>query len=332
MTTRLTSLVALALAGAFLVGCGDDDAGTTPPVDMGGGGTDLGPVTPVCPDDAPAPDNQMGACCSRASNASRLDAPELRLAALRLTAPMGTLTSPALRGILNDSFDGERFNWLIQAMGAPTTGNGPVTIRTGYGERAADGTFAFTMGAAPAPGDADRWDPITVTGMMTGETVATPAHMGPGPLTIPVFDETDPTLLVVELPVFGLELVNAPLTEDRSCIGLRTTTSYNTGEGGDLRAFIRVEDARSRMVVVPPSLSATLCAVIAGSLTESTYCDDNPQSMWTAKPNSLCGATGCEANTAGMTNICDPAISGAGGCNAWELLGEFAAQGVEITN
>ena len=322
MTNRLTSLVALALAGAFLVGCGDDDVGATP---------DLGPVTPVCPDIAPAPDNQMGACCSRASNATRPEALELRLAALRLTAPMGTLTSPVLRGILNKSFDSERFNWLIQAMGAPTTGNGPVTIRTGYGERAPDGTFAFTMGAAPAPGDVDRWDPITVTGTMTGETVSTPADTGPGPLTIPVFDEVNPDLLLVELPVFGLELVNAPLSEGRSCIGRRNTTSYTTADGGDLRAFIRVEDARARMVTVPPSLSATLCAVIAGSLIASTYCD-MPQSGWATKPNSLCSATGCEANTAGMTNVCDPTMGGAGGCNAWELLGEFAAQGVEITN
>ena len=42
MTTRLTSLVALALAGAFLVGCGDDDVGPGPGVDMGV--VDMGPV------------------------------------------------------------------------------------------------------------------------------------------------------------------------------------------------------------------------------------------------------------------------------------------------
>jgi len=331
MTNRLTSLVALALAGAFLVGCGDDDVGVTP-VDMGSGGTDLGPVTPVCPDDAPAPDNQMGACCSRASNADRLDAPELRLAALRLTAPMGTLTSAVLRTVLNTSFDGERFNWLIQASDAPTTGNGPVMIRTGYGERATDGTFAFTMGAAPATGgDVNRWNPITVTGTMTGENVATPAYEGSGPLTIPVFDEADPTLLVVELPVFGLELLSAPLTESRSCIGSRGTSSYNTAAGGTLRAFIRVEDARTRMVTVGTAVNASLCAVIAGSLMDAAYCE-MPQSAWAAKPNSRCGATGCEANAAGATDVCDPTMTGATGCNAWELLGEFAAQGVDITN
>jgi len=298
-----------------------------------GVGTDLGPVTPVCPSAAPAPDNQMGACCSRLSNATRLAAPELRLAALRLTAPMGsTLTSTLLRGVLNTSFDGERFNWLIQATGAPTTGNGPVTIRTGYGARAADGTFAFTMGIAPAGGGSvDRWDPITVTGTMTGESFSSPAYVGAGPLTIPVFDEVDPTLLVVELPVFGLELLSAPLTEGRSCVGSRGTSTYNTMAGGTLRAFIRVEDALTRRVVVPPSIDATLCAIIAGPLDDPAYCE-MPRSAWDAKPNSLCVATGCQANTTGMTNICDPMISGAGGCNAWELLGEFAAQGVDITN
>ena len=322
MTTRLTSLVALALAGACLVGCGDDDVG---PVD-GGGGTDLGPVMAVCPATAPAPMNQMGACCSRMSNSGRLDAPELRLAALRLTQPSGTLSGAVLRGLLNKSFDAERFNWLIQLSGAPT-GDGPVMVKTGYGERAMDGTFAFTMGSAPMPGDVNRWNPITVTGALTGNSLSTPAYVGSGPLTIPVFDETNPDLLVVELPVFGLTLVDAPLTEGRSCVGLRTATNYDTGAGGELSAFIRVEDAKARMVTVPPTLNATLCAVIAGSLTDAAYCDA-AQAMWATKPNSLCTATGCVANATGMMDQCDPSTT----CNGWELRGEFAGQGVEITN
>ncbi len=327
MTNRLTSLVALGLAGALFMGCGDDDA----PVDMGGG-TDAGPVAPVCPTTAPSPANQMGACCSRASNAGRLEAPELRLAALRLTAPAGTLTGAVLRGVLNKSFDSELFNWLIQGSGAPVSGDGPVTIRTGYGERSADGTFRFTSGAAPAAGgDPSRWDPVTVVGAMTGETLSTPAYEGSGPLTVPVYDENDPTLLVVELPIFGLSLLNATLSEDRSCVGSRGSANYNTATGGRLRAFIRVSDAKTRMVTVGTAVNAPLCAIIAGSLTDAAYCD-SPQSGWTAKPNSLCGATGCEANTAGMTDVCDPGSTAANGCNAWELLGEFAAQGVEITN
>lgn len=329
MTTRLTSLVALALAGAFLVGCGDDDVTPTPPVDAGPG-TDLGPVTPVCPDTAPAPANQTGACCLRASNADRPTAPELRLAALRLTAPTGSpLISATVRGLLNGAFDAESFNWLIQLADAPASGDGPATVRTGFGVRAADGTFAFTLGGAPTPGDVNRWDPISVTGAVASESLSTAPYVGSGPLTIPVFDKTDPTLLVVELPVYNLELVSAPMTDGRSCVGTRGTASYDTASGGVLRAYIRVEDAKARHVSVPPTLDTTLCALVAGSLSNATYCDD-PQSGWMAKPNALCDAVTftCHTNAAGMTDVCDPATT----CNAWELLGEFAAQGVEITN
>jgi hypothetical protein len=325
MKNRRISLVALALAGAFMVGCGDDDA----PIDMGG--TDAGPPVPVCPATAPPPDNQMGACCARVSNADRLDAPEMRLAGLRLTAPSGTLTGSIIRGILNKAFDNETFNWLIQASGAPMSGDGPVMIRTGYGVRDADGTYAFAIGSAPvAGGDAARWDPITVTGAMSGETLTTPPYQGAGPLTVPVFDEEDPTRVVVELPLFSLALTEATLTEGRTCLGTRGSSSYNTATGGRLRAFFRVEDARVRTVTVGTAVNAPLCAIIAGSLTDAAYCDQ-PQSAWTAKPNSLCNDTGCDSNTAGMMDVCDPS-GGMNGCNAWEVLGEFAAQGVEVTN
>lgn len=324
MTTRLTSMVALALAGACLVGCGDDDVA----VDMGTPPMDMGPVVPVCPATAPAPMNQMGACCSRLTNADRLTAPELRLASLRLSAPVGSpLVTSAVRGLLNKAFDAETFNWLIQLSGAPATGDGPLMVRTGFGQRATDGTFAFAIGGAPMPGDVTRWDPITVDGTMTAESFSTPAYVGTGPLTIPVFDDLDPTRVVVELPVFGLELLSAPLTEDRTCVGSRGAAAYDTATGGRLKAFIRVADSRSLMVVVPPTLDTSLCALIAGSLTDALYCDQT-QDMWNAKPNALCGATSCESNASGMTDICDPDTT----CNAWTLLGEFAAQGVDISN
>jgi hypothetical protein len=165
---------------------------------------------------------------------------------------------------------------------------------------------------------------------MSGETLTTPPYQGAGPLTVPVFDEEDPTRVVVELPLFSLALTEATLTEGRTCLGTRGSSSYNTATGGRLRAFFRVEDARVRTVTVGTAVNAPLCAIIAGSLTDAAYCDQ-PQSAWTAKPNSLCNDTGCDSNTAGMMDVCDPS-GGMNGCNAWEVLGEFAAQGVEVTN
>jgi hypothetical protein len=289
----------------------------------------MGPGTVTCPMTAPPPANQMGPCCARASNASRLDAVELRLAAIRLRAPNGTLTSGALRALLNQAFDAETFNWLIQTVGAPTSGNGPATIRTGYGKRAADGTFSFAMGEAPPEGgDPARWDPLEVMGTFTGDTFSAPPL--PGVLIVPVFNDMTGEL-IVELPLYNLAITEATLTEGRTCIGRRLATNYDTS-AGTIEAYIRVADARARRVVYGTTLNASLCAIIAGSLADPNYCTDRPQAMWMAKPDALCAdGSACRANAAGMTDVCDPDTDGEGGCNAWRLVGEIAAQGVEIT-
>jgi hypothetical protein len=319
-----TLLAALASGAGALAACGDDDGGDAPPPPA-----DMGTGTVTCPMTAPPPANQMGPCCARASNAGRLDAVELRLAGIRLRAPSGTLTSGALRTLLNQSFDAESFNWLIQTVGAPTSGSGPATIRTGYGKRAADGTFSFAMGEAPAAGgDPARWDPLEVMGAFDGETFSAPPLSGV--LIVPVFNDMTGEL-IVELPLYNLAITSATLSEQRTCIGRRMTANYDTS-AGNIEAYIRVADARARQVVYGTTLNASLCAIIAGSLTEPTYCDDRPQAMWGAKPDSLCSDGGaCRTNAMGMTDVCDPDVAGEGGCNAWRLVGEIAAQGVEIT-
>src|SRR5687768_16128203 len=95
---------------------GDDgggvDAGTR---SDGGGGVDSGMVVPPpvpCPRSAPPPP-QMGACCWRASNAGRLNAPELRMAGLSVSAPP-SLTSPIVGSLISAALDEERFNWLLR--------------------------------------------------------------------------------------------------------------------------------------------------------------------------------------------------------------------------
>ena len=338
-TKTMHASFSLALAGGLaLAGCGDsgptDGGGTDAGVDMttpGEGGVDMG-VAATCPDTAPGPANQMGGCCWRASNATRLTMPTFRLAALKLTAPSGTLSGAVVGGLLQQGFDAETFNWIIDLSGAPTTGVGDGMIKTGYGERNdADGTFAFVNGIAPAPGDVNRWNPVMEAAHFDGETVTTAPY--PGVITIPSFDAMMPSHpLLVEFPIYNLQLLSMPMTESRSCVGSRGTR-WLTASGGRISAYIRVSDAKDRMIVYPP-INTSLCGVIAGNLADTTYCD-GAQSGWTTKPDSLCTGTTCTANTTGMMDVCDPAtpegMTGAGGkpgCSAWHLLGEFVAQGV----
>lgn len=336
MKTRWMYAAAVSGIAMNLVACGggDDNAVTD-------AGTDTGPVMVMCPMNAPEPDNQTGPCCSRASNEERLDAPELRVAALKLTAPQGTLTNALILNVLATAFDKEDFNWIFQLEGAPTSGSGAATVRTGYGVRDdATGHFSFADGNATAPGDADRWNPVELAGTVADEGFTTTAHHAL--MTIPIFDpeSATPEIPSLELPLYDLEVLSAPMTEDRSCIGSRGTSAFVTSSGGRLRAYIQVDDSRSLMVTMGTLISTKLCSLIAGGVFteeagEAAYCDATPQSDWAAKPDSFCEAgVGCSKNASATSpDVCDPtgAVGGAlPACNAWQLLGEFAAQGVDI--
>ena len=305
----------LALAAAILtlslaVGCGDDD-GTTGDGGMVGidANVDGGPITCMPPDMAPMPEGMTGACCYRVSNADRLDAPEMRLAGIRVTQPT-PLNNVVIQQLLRDALDAELFNWIFESTITGTD----ISVRTGYGERSADGTFSFVMGVAPGPGDADRWDPVTAMGTITGEIVTTMPVSET--LTVPVLEEGT-TTVVTELPLRGLTLEMATLSEDRSCIGTRGPAAYRTGDGM-LTAFIDVEESKS-VLIDTEALMATLCDLLRGQATEGTNCVE-PQDTWTVPPDSTCDATGCTAGG------CTPTT-----CNAWQVRAEFAAHGVEIT-
>jgi hypothetical protein len=169
---------------------------------------------------------------------------------------------------------------------------------------------------------------------VTGENVTTTAYNGL--ITVPSFDSSMPSHpLLIEFPIYGLQLLAFPMSENRSCVGARSGATWQSGGGGRLSAFIRVADAKPRPLDYA-TLHTTLCGVIAGSLMDATYCDATPQAMWMTKPDALCGASGCMQNTCAAT-VCDPAtpdgMMGAGGlpgCNAWHLLGSFVAQGVTV--
>lgn len=315
LTTWRSTLLALALAGCPDGGEDRED---------GGGTSDSGPVAVCGPDmDGPPPDNcppealdrdqLCGACCWRVSNADRLDQPELRMSALKITTPT-SLSNVVVRGLLTAGIDEERFNWIIR----PTIDGAMVTVEHGYGERDdADATFSFVSGAAPSPGDANRWDPSTTTGTLTDEVIV--IEPTAGLTTIPTFD-VDRTSLAIELPLRELRIDRLALSHDRTCVGERRISSYATDDA-HLTTYITRDDAVGRPVKASGAIDTTLCMFMSGRPSEEGTCADTPQQDWPVPMDSVCDDTGCSFGG------CTPAT-----CNAWQVNAEFAAHGVEITD
>ncbi len=307
------SSLALALAGCPSTPVGNDTgmAGG----DDTGGSTEDAPRMQTCPVSVPDPEQQMLPCCYRHSQADQLDSPEMRLRFLQIDEPsMSLISMTSVEGLLNGGLTDETFNWLIRTTGADA--DGPVEISTGFGVRNADGTY--TLGSADYP-------PLVLPGTLTGDTVTTETVLGP--LDIPVFDESGAVLQLV-LRLRSVRVIEANMTDMRNCIGTRRGNSFTTD--ASLEGYITVEDAMAGSINVPPIMS-TLCSVIAGELSTPMgmmpLCA-RPRSEWTAQPDSLCTETGCMANPAGSTSVCDPLTN----CNAWRLLANFAAVGIEITD
>jgi len=313
-----TSLLAVALAGC--PGSGEErdggsndggDARDSAPA-VCGPGMD-GPPPDNCPPDALDRADLCGACCWRESNADRLDQPELRMSAIRITTPT-SLSNVVVRGLLTAGVDEERFNWIMRL-----TVDGPtVMVEHGYGERNdADATFSFVSGIAPGPGDANRWDRRSVAGTLTDETLVT--ETTPGLTVIPTFD-VDRTSMSVELPLRELTIDRMVLSHDRTCVGERRTSSYGTDDG-DLTTYITRADATGRPVKASGALDTTLCMFMSGRPAEEGTCDDLPQEDWPVPLDSLCDDTGC------VFGGCAPAT-----CNAWQVNAELAFHGVEIVD
>ena len=317
MTGRIPLLFAVcALLGA---GCGDDatvgDAGPRPDAMVDAVTTDTGPLPTSCPSGDAIPDREgfMGPCCYRKSNAGDLANPELRLAGVSITSPT-SLGNPIISAALAAALDEERFNWLIKIAGADA--DGEVTIDTGFGFRDPGPTYRFANNDAPAAGgDPARWNPLMAMATITGESISAPPLMGS--FTVPIIEE-DGTSVVLELPLQNLSLQMLTLSEDRSCVGVRRPTSYSTMDGS-LTTYITVADSLVGRVMLPP-IDTSLCNVIAGQPTEPMRCETEPQEMWAVPPDSMCLGGTC---TAGACAVAE--------CNAWQIVGGFAAHGVEIT-
>lgn len=308
--------VTLASAGLSLalVGCGNNNDMPDVPVAVDA------PVTLSCPrSGVPDPDNQELPCCFRESQADQLDAPELRLTFLNIVEPAGSNLAGDLVGpLLNTSIRTELFQWLFRTEGADA--DGPIEITTGFGRRNESGTYSFSSGAPP---DMPGWAPVTLDGTLTGETITTTPY--DGVLTVPIFDETG-TTVQIELQLTAVRVLDSTMSENRSCIGtLLSPTRYMTG--ATLGGFVTVASANAGEIMFT-GVNATLCGVIAGSLSDGEYCTATPQGDWMIPPDSRCDGNVCFQNGDGGT--CDPAIDGAGGCNAWYLEANFAAAGVNI--
>jgi len=264
----------------------------------------------------------MGLCCYRTSNAARHDAPQYRIAALDILQPI-TLGSVLIRGLMNGAIDEERFNWLFSVTGAAADGD--VTLETGFGKRNADATFSFASGDATAPGDANRWDPQTLTGTLAGESISAPALAGT--FTVAMLNADGSVAL--ELPLQAFEVVNMSMTEMRSCLGNRRSRSYCTDDAS-LQAFITIGDAQAGVVDLPP-INTSLSNFIRGKFSYTGDCmtdtdpTTGPPAGWTVPPDARCAGGIC-------TETCTPGadLSDASTCNAWKVLADFAGQGVTI--
>lgn len=323
----LFALVALAPAGMAIAGCGGNPApprdggtdGMVVPTDAGDGGT-AGPACPVSR--IPMPDQQFGACCYRVSQADHLDAPELRLRSLSLQGPAGSaLVLPTPTGtLLNSSLSDETFNWLFRVTGAAA--DGPIQIETGFGTRGGAGVYTFST--------MPRYAPITLDGTLAGETITTDAATAG--LIVPVFDPTG-TMLQVELSLHGVEVVTSVFNDDRSCIGtIGARFMYETG--ATLTGFITVDEARSGMINVA-SIHAELCTLLASpnfaDPAAGPYCSQD-RTVWEVKPDALCTGEVCVQNATGA-DVCSEDGTGALPlCNAWLLIANFAAVGIDITD
>lgn len=309
---RSLPLVVLLLAGCPDSGEDGPDGGD-PGVDAPPAvcGLDMdGPTPANCPPDAPDREEMCGACCWRASNADRLDGPELRQSALRLRTP-SSLSNVIVAGLLTAAIDEERFNWALRM----SISGSDVTLEHGHAERNDDGTFSFVTGEAPPPGDPNRWDPATVTGTLTGDTVHVQADD-----TVTLASINPDGSVSVEMPLRQLDL-ELTFSHDRTCVGERRISSYGTDDAM-FTTYIAVEDAVGLPVTVPGAIDTTLCMFLAGRQAEETgTCSDTPQQDWPVPPNATCDDSGCSLGG------CTPAT-----CNAYQVTAEFALQGVEITD
>ncbi len=319
----------LALAGALcLGGCTTDEI--DPPIFGSlpdGGGGDGGGMGGECPRGPAIPDEAGLSlpCCSRASNASRLDDVQLRLSSIRFLSPGSLTATPLINGLLQQAIDEERFNWMLRVTGA----EGSVSVAMGAGLREDGPVFRLPSDEAevdtespnPLKADASRWNPPSVMATYgTSGEFDTLNFDGPSDfVSIPVFNAAGAILL--EFPLSDTTFSDIELYDDRTCAGARNTSVPNIGfsAGGRFETFVTIADVIDFEVNNPP-LSGPLCQLLAQTGNFSEECDPDNRTTWVVLPDSTCDDTGCTLGGCdGMTD-----------CNAWQITAEVSLAGVDI--
>ncbi len=291
------------LGGSFaLAACSGGGGTNTNPGGGGGGGEDH------CPMDAPNWDTMSGPCCALQSNSDRQDAPEFRMAALKLSTP-STLATQLIDNLLKDVTATQLFNWAIRLdiVGSDvtmTTGNG---IRNSYDVGATDDSIRFD--------DSGRYDIETLSGTISGDTVT----MNPivGTFVVPIV-RSDGVTEQFQLPLRDLHVKSFVMSENRTCVGTQDATDGFDYTQGQLEAYFTVEDTDAKEITLG-AISKTLCGFAAGI--SASRCANADKSTWSAKPDAKCGTSGsCVACNYAEDNTCD----------AWKVVGQFGLMGVEI--
>lgn len=223
--------------------------------------------------------------CSQPST----DVPQIRLTAMQISAP-ASLANPLLQAIIDDSLDGFRFIWLVEADLA----GGTMTTGSGRADAVPPGTDAEfctvhwnTGDYAPAEDN-----PITVS----GSTISTSSPIDL--ISIPIYSEDSPDSPLLVLPISHAELTGIELNADSTLVGTpnaaagsdRYASTWDTA--GEIRGWISVEDARN---VPIEDLSETLCGLLSGDHpdpTDMTQDCTSPQADWPNQPSEIPGSSG----------------------------------------
>ncbi|MDP3274562.1 MAG: hypothetical protein Q8Q09_05160 [Deltaproteobacteria bacterium] len=222
--------------------------------------------------------------------------PKFVLTQIDIQQPPTLAPDRAIGRLLNTAIRNATFSWGIDidfAAMTVRTGTMQQPIQRLLGSGYYNEALRFTVGGAPMPGTADRWNPVNLMITAMGDTVTTTV----APLiTIPVYDEAMAGMLLTELPLRNARMLNLKLTAGRNCIGSAqpnfnscgpTNNRWNTSEAmvpnGILEAVLTVADTRRIQVV---SLSMPLCNLIAGTACESMGMPVSPD-MFTNRPDTM---------------------------------------------
>jgi hypothetical protein len=275
MAKKLWILFFAALVGTgAMVACddGNDDDNNNPVTDAGGDAdADAdGDVDGDTTDDG-APKGE-GWPCTQANAAN----PQFRVAAMDVVAPQ-TLT--VAKGLLVDALDQFRFVWLVDID------TEAMTMTTGAGQ---------ALDEQPAMDDEEfckaKWaveENLAATTVGIEENNGILSTTSPIELiNIPVYDENEPGLILLTLPVRQMQITGMAVAEDGATIG-----TYADGEWTDsanISGYISFTDAAGIEVA---GMGITVCQLLCGGADALSNCAENKPADCQNPPEAIPGGT-----------------------------------------